>query len=217
MKPWFVCLLFGLLILPAPSAHSQALLLTFDDLSETGSGSYLNSYHGLGWENFACINAILNTNLFGPVVIGSYYGMVSPSNVVINGIDAPAEVDATGTTFNFLSAYLTGAFNSNLNIRVQGFVGTNLVYDETKVVEATYPTLCTFDYLDVDRLVFSSSGGQPAFGVTGGYSDFVMDNFMFEFIPEPSTFLLAALATVSLAAFLGHRRRDHAPSRPKSG
>ncbi len=33
-----------------------------------------------------------------------------------------------------------------------------------------------------------------------------MDNFMFEFIPEPSTLLLAALGAVSLVAFLRRKR-----------
>jgi hypothetical protein len=33
-----------------------------------------------------------------------------------------------------------------------------------------------------------------------------MDNFMFEFIPEPSSLLLTALGAVSLVAFLRRRR-----------
>jgi hypothetical protein len=34
-----------------------------------------------------------------------------------------------------------------------------------------------------------------------------MDNFTFDFIPEPSAFLLAALGTVSLVAFLRRKRK----------
>jgi len=129
--------------------------------------------------------------------------MVSPSNVaeMVSG----CEIDSFATNFNFLSAYLTGFWNSNLNIEVQGYRDTNLIYDETKVVSATSPTLCTFDYLDIDRLCFTSSGGQPAFGIDYG-GIFVMDNFMFEFVPEPSTFLLAALGGVSLIVFLKRKR-----------
>jgi hypothetical protein len=33
-----------------------------------------------------------------------------------------------------------------------------------------------------------------------------MDNFSFEFVPEPSTFLLAGLGGVSLVAFLRRKR-----------
>jgi hypothetical protein len=194
----------GLLVFAALPAHSQTVL-TFDDLSETGSGSYLGQYHGLGWDNFAAVNAILSTNSPFQVVTGTYYGMVSPSNVVINGNGYPAEIDSPGTNFDFLSAYLTGAQNSNLNIEIQGFNGTNLVYDETKVVSATAPTLFTFDYLDIDRLYFNSSGGEPTFSSVPAYN-VVMDNFMFEFIPEPSSLLLAALGAMSLVAFLRRKR-----------
>ena len=84
---------------------------------------------------------------------------------------------------------------------MQGFSGTNLVYDETKVVAATYPTLCTFDYLDIDRLVFSSYGGQPAFGYSAGEHYFVMDDFMFESVPEPSSLLLTIVGVLTLWGF----------------
>jgi hypothetical protein len=201
-----VPLLFGLLALSSPPVHSQTPL-TFDDLSESASGTWLGGvYHGLGWINCNIFNAILYTNVWG--AYGEYYGMVSASNVVGNGNGAPAEVYATGTNFDFLSVYLTGAFNSNLNVRVEGFRDTNLVYDETKVVNATYATLCTFNYLDIDRLVLSSSGGQPAFGtISAGQYYFVMDDFMFEYVPEPSSLLLTALAAVSLVAVLRRKRR----------
>jgi hypothetical protein len=66
--------------------------------------------------------------------------------------------------------------------------------------------LFTFNYLDIDRLYFSASGGEPAFGGNDG-NNFAMDNFDFEFIPEPSSFLLAALGGVSLVAFLRRKRR----------
>ncbi len=132
--------------------------------------------------------------------------MVSPSNVAFNGGGTPAEIDWPGTNFDFLSAYLTGAWNSNLNVEVQGFRGTNLVYDETKVVSATNATLFTFNYLDIDRLYFDSYGGEPAFNPNNNETPFVMDNLTFEFIPEPSSLLLAALGGVSLVAFVRRKR-----------
>jgi hypothetical protein len=206
-----VCL--SLLVFSAGSARSQTTL-TFDDLSETGSGTYLTEYGGLSWSGMLCNNAILYTNVLAGIFAGSgisltngisgnFYGMVSASNVA--DVIGTGEIDSPGTTFNFYSVQLTGEINSNLNVRVQGFSDTNLVYDETKVVAATYPTPFNFDYLDINRLTFTCSGGQVAFGLYP-YENAVMDNFMFEFIPEPSTFLLAALAAVSLAAFLRHKR-----------
>jgi len=194
-------------------------LITFDDLHETGSGSFIpNNYQGLTWNSVFANNAILDTNLIAgrnPTVTngltGDYYGMVSSSNVaVLFGSNTfgivNSEIDSPGTNFSFISVYLTGYWNSNLNIEVQGFRTGTLLYDTTVVVSATSPTLFTFNYLDIDRLYFNSYGGQPAFGVAGGEYVSVMDNFTFEFIPEPSSFLLAALGGVSLAAFLRRKQ-----------
>jgi hypothetical protein len=191
-------------------------VVTFDDLSETGSGAWFSfqyqGYQGLIWNNIQCFNAILYTNVLAQMhpnftngLTGDYYGMVSASNVVrLVGIPSSvpnSEIDSPGTNFNFFSAYLTGEFNSNLNIEVQGFSGTDLLYDQTVVASATNATLFTFNYLGIDRLYFASFGGQPAFGLDapGGI---VMDDFSFEFVPEPSTVLLAALGALTLCAFL---------------
>jgi hypothetical protein len=129
--------------------------------------------------------------------------------VAFNANGNPAEIDARGTNFSFLSTYLTGAWSSNLNIEVQGFRGGSLLYDETVVASATNPTLFTFNYLNVDRLYFRSFGGQdagfpPSHGQGGTW--FVVDNMSIEFVPEPSTFLLAGLSALTLCAFLKRRR-----------
>jgi hypothetical protein len=195
---------FAFLILLSTSTRSQTVV-TFDDLVDNGGGTLItNAYQGLTWSNFAVVNAILLSNSVG-YSVGYGYGMVTASNVAFNFGGAPAEIDSPGTDFNFLSTYLTGAWNSNLNIEVEGFNGTNLVYDETKVVSATNATLFTFDYLDIDRLYFNSYGGQPAFdGIDETH--FVMDNMTIEFIPEPSSLLLTTLGAVTLCGFVRRRR-----------
>src|SRR5437879_11611886 len=124
-------LLFALLTVPMfpviPACRGT--LVTFDELSETASGSYLaNGYQGLSLSNFAVKNAVLFAASFGSN--GTYYGMLSASNVVLNGIAGPAEIDSPGTNFNFLSAYMTGLWNSNLNIEAQGFRNGSLMYDQ---------------------------------------------------------------------------------------
>jgi hypothetical protein len=205
--------LLTLLIFTTISAWSQ-IVVTFDDLNETGSGSFLaNGYSGLNWSNISCNNAILETGIFAHIggspitsngLTGNFYGMVSPSNVAGLGT---SEIESPGSNFNFISAYLTGFLNSNLNIEVQGYRGTNLVYDETKVANATNATLFTFNFLDINRLDFDAFGGLPAFGLENVDSaNFTIDNFTFEFIPEPSSLLLAALGGVLLLAVLKRRR-----------
>jgi hypothetical protein len=190
---------------------SWGTTVTFDDLSETGSGAFFSSpYQGLTWSSIFCNNAILYTNVLPNALpgvptnglSGDYYGMVSDSNVA--GVLTGSEIDSP-TDFNFLSAYMTAYWNSNLNIEVQGFNGTTLVYDTTVVASATSPTLFTFDYQNINRLYFTSSGGQPAFGIDYG-GIFVMDNFTFEFVPEPSSLLLATTAALLLCPLLKRRR-----------
>jgi len=222
MKPRLLTLsvVYLTLLSLAVVSPCSATVVTFDNLSETGSGAWFSyqyqGYDGLTWNNILCNNAILWTNIlpnmpgmygdpnFARGLSGDYYGMVSPSNVVRMGTGS--EIDSPSTNFNFLSAYLTGDYNSNLNIEVQGFNGTNLLYDQTVVAAATNPTLFVFNYLNINRLVFSSFGGQPAFDPADPWTDFIMDNFSFEFVPEPSTILLTGLGALALCALLKPKR-----------
>jgi hypothetical protein len=132
--------------------------------------------------------------------------MVSPSNVAFNDFGSPAEIDSS-SNFNFFGVYLTGAWDSNLNIEVEGFRSGTMLYDTTVVASATSPTLFTFNYLNIDRLDFSSSGGQDAgFSTVFGGQNFVLDNFAFEFVPEPSPLLLTAAAALLLWPLLKRKR-----------
>jgi hypothetical protein len=201
-----------------PVSAQSAVTVTFDDLPLNSHFLFPvpSNYQGLAWSSVDTVNAILDTNVIAgrhPNIpgglTGEYFGMVSLSNVAILygsnafGI-ANSEIDSPGTNFNFISAYLTGYWNSNLNIQVQGFNGSLLAYDTTVVVSATSPTLFTFDYFDINRLYFNSYGGDPAFGISGGEYVSVMDNFTFDFIPEPSSLLLTILGVLMLCTI---RRR----------
>jgi hypothetical protein len=199
----FICL--ALLALSTTRTKGQTVV-TFDDLHETASGSFFSApYQRLVRSNFGCVNAVLNPALYG--TDGVYYGMVSASNVAVNGSflgSDYAEIDSQGTNFNFLSVYLTGEQRSNLNIEVQGFRSGTLLYDTTVVASATAPALFTFNYMDIDRLCFNSFGGQTAFFF--GQENFVMDNLTFEFVPEPSSLLLATVGGVLLWPLLKRKR-----------
>jgi hypothetical protein len=190
----------------------SATVITFDDMSSSIFSNGVpfdqtvitNGYQGFDWANFFTLNGPLEVEVYG--TNGAYYGMVTASNVAFNGGGTPAEVDSSGTNFNFLSAYLTGAWKSNLNIEVQGFSGATLLYDTTVVANATSPTPFTFNYLDIDRLTFNSFGGQNAGFPLGSGEQFAMDNFTFEFVPEPSSLLLATAGALLLCPFLKRRR-----------
>ncbi len=203
LLPFAVFTLLTLLMIPT----CRAVIVTFDDLPlNRGSATFLaNNYQGLVWSNFGVVNAVLNTNVIG--LSGFYYGMVSTSNVAFNAVGNPAEIDSPGTNFSFLNAYLTGAWNSNLNIEVQGFRGGTLQYDQTVVASATAPTLFTFNYFNIDRLYFNSFGGQDAgFSTVFSGEHFVLDNFNFEFVPEPSAVLLTGAGALLLWPFVKRKR-----------
>ncbi len=168
-------------------------IITFDELSETGSGSFLaNGYHGLNWNNIACANSILYPSVWGTGAV--YYGMVSVSNVAVAPTIAGVNEISSGTNFDFLSLYL--ATDHSANVEVKGYRGTSLIYDETVSVIRTNPTFCTFNYLDVDRVGFS----------TPTWDNVVMDNITIQFIPEPSTVLLTGLGLLALATLLVRKR-----------
>jgi len=197
--------LFILLALWTVSTLSQTVI-TFDDISTPNIfASIPNSYQGLSWStSFSTLNAFSFTD--GSALNGYYYGMVSSSNVAYNGSAFPVEIDSQGTNFNFLSAYLTGAWNSNLNIEVEGFRSGGMLYDTTVVASATSPTLFAFDYLNIDRLTFNSFGGQSAGFSTHGGANFVMDNLTVEFVPEPSSFLLTGAGVLTLCVLRKRKR-----------
>ncbi len=197
-----------LFVFSTASTRSQTVI-TFDDMSIISNGVPLetvitNGYQALNWENFYTENGLYDAKKFG--TNGYYYGVLTISNVAYNGGGTPAEVDSSSANFNFQSAYLTGAFNSNLNIEVQGFRGGTPLYDTTVVASATSPTLFTFNYLDIDRLTFNSSGGQSAGFPVGGGEQFAMDNLTFEFVPEPSSLLLATTGALLLCPLLKRKR-----------
>jgi hypothetical protein len=182
-----------------------ASTLTFDDIRNANAPypHLTNGYQSLNWSNFDVINAINEVSING--TNGVYYGVVSISNVAFNAFGDPAEVDARGTNFNFLGLFLTGVWRSNLNVEIRGFNGGNLLYDQTMLVSATNPTLFTLNYLNIDRLTFNSFGGQYA-GFGSDASTFVMDNFTFEFVPEPSSLLLTTAGALLLWPLLKRKR-----------
>lgn len=204
MKLRSLPLVFPLLTLLA--LRSQATVVNFDSfpLNSPAGIPVPAGYQGLVWSNLFCLNGILNPTESPLVTNGFYYGVVSMSNIAVNAGGQPAEIDSV-SNFNFVSAYFTGGWHSNLNIEVEGFSDTNLIYDQTVVASASTPTLFTFDYLDINRLYFNSYGGQVAFGFDGG-AQFAMDNMTIDFIPEPSSLLLTALGMVTLCAVLRQMR-----------
>lgn len=144
-------------------------LITFDDLPGSGS-SVPSGYHSLTWNNFSYLNVFQTTN-----ASGYYAGVISLSNVAYNPYGTSAEI-SRASPFNLASAYLTAAWNDNLQVQALGYAGSTLLYNNTYILSATAPSLINFNYSGVTRVVFNSSGGTPHPGYPGSGTHFAVDN-----------------------------------------
>ena len=163
---------------------AQAVVLTFDD-NTSNIGPIADSYEGLNWSEFSYTNSSLT-----PAYEDSGYvnGVVSGNYVAFNRYGETATINSS-SDFDFSSAYLTAAWNNGLSITVEGLNDGTSIYSETVVVDTTGSTLFDFNYLDVDELRFTSSGG-----VNAGFEDdrgrdgeqFVLDSFTFNPLPTAS-------------------------------
>lgn len=112
-------------------------------------------------------------------------------------------VSISDVDFDFNGAYLTSAWNTDMNVTVYGYDDSLLVYEETIVTSWDDPQFYTFDFLSIDELVFDSWGGTNA-GLGGSGEHFAMDSFTFNEtapIPEPSTMLLLGSGLLGLVLY----------------
>lgn len=175
---------------------AEATVVTFDDLS--GITPIANGYNGLNWNNIYS----LDTSTYQ--ASGYVNGVVSPVNVAFNGFGSPGTI-SSATAFDFNGAYFTAAWNTGLNINLEGYNGATLLYSQTIVVDPWAPTYFTFNYMGITSLYLNSYGGVDA-GFGGGVTHFAMDNFTFNQqanptpTPEPSTMLLLGSGVLGLVA-----------------
>jgi hypothetical protein len=179
--------------------QSFAVTITFDEILDPGSGTPIpNGYHGLDWDNFWALNT---PALGGPN--GFQAGTVSSPNVAFNAFGAPAVV--SDGTFDLNSAYLTAAWNDDLNVQVIGSLLGVSVYDNTYVLSATAPSLINFNYLGIDSVQFVSFGGTNH-GYGGFGSQFAIDNLVVNASSVPDMGSTATLLGLGLSG-LGLMRR----------
>jgi hypothetical protein len=182
----------------APVRADSAGLITFDDLIQPGP-SYVGilpaGYAGFQWNNFLYMDAVGQNHQYGPS--GYFNGMVSASNVVFNAGGNAASL-TSHTAFNFVAADVTGAWKDGLQVEAKGFLGSTLIYDRIFTVDSTGPSLITFNFFDVTRVDFTSSGGiEHGYPSSAGDGEqFVLDNITT--IPEPPMLTMAALGLAML-------------------
>ena len=181
------------------SSIAQATSITFDDLhvEPTGILTVPNGYSGFQWSNIQIFNTINATPS------GLVNGVVSSPNVAFNAYGGPANFGVSSGSFNFNSAYLTGAWRDGLNVEVQGFIGTTLTYDNTYTVNSSGPMLINFNYLGVTKVNFITSGGvqNPTFPYSGNGAQVAIDNITVSPVPEPASLALIGLGCLTSLRF----------------
>ena len=173
--------------------NSQSSTLTFDDITVIDFAAIPDGYGGFDWHyptpnGFRAMNP---ANTASPIPGSGYEnGIVSGTNIAFgNSSNITIDRSISGEAFNFQSAWLTAAWHDGLNIQVVGKLSGATIYSTTVTVDTDSPTLFTFNYLGIDTLLFTSSGGTSA-GLGGSGVDFAMDDFSFSAVPIPPALYL---------------------------
>ena len=180
---WFgaALLAYGLSLLAAAPAQAQTRTENFDGFTcssaVTGTAIPANT-GGLTWTNFLCLNG----SGYGTATDNGYRPATrSAPNVILRYPGYVNEVTRFGGgVFTLNSAYLTAAWNDGLQVRVEAFRSGASVQVLTFTPSASAATLVNFTgMVNVDRVVFSASGGRqhPGYqGGGGGWEHFALDD-----------------------------------------
>jgi hypothetical protein len=185
-KIFLISFLFSL-----AATRATAVIVTFDDLpANSGVG---NGYNGFNWSNF---------NVHANNLAGYTFAAVSGANSVYNANGLLASFG--GGLFDLNSAWLTAAWNDNLQVQIVGKVGSTILYSNTYTLSATAPTLFNFNYLGIDSVQFTSFGGTPHGYTTGSGTHFAMDNVTLNqtSVPDSGSTSLLSGATLLVIAYI---------------
>jgi hypothetical protein len=171
--------------------------LGFDDLTDPRlqQGDVPDGYGGFHWNNFYVLDGVDY-----PYGGGYPLAAVSPKMVIFNAWGAPASF--SGSPFTFNSAYFTSALSNGLHVRADASLEGTVIHTKEFLLDTTGATLETFNWSGIDKVLFTSWGGDSA------QSHFAVDNVTFNVpIPEPSAFALLAIGAGGVLAFSLRCRR----------
>ncbi|HVM95615.1 MAG TPA: lectin-like protein [Candidatus Acidoferrales bacterium] len=167
----------GILVMVGSLLCGSAAVATVLDFEGLSSGDPIpNGYGGFNWYNTYTLNATTY------VSSGYQNGLVSGVMVAYNAYGDPTDVSIPTGTFNFIGADLTAAWRDGLNVQVRGLLGGSPIYTQSLTLSTSGPTFVTFNFIGIDTVEFSASGGTNP-GFTGDGTHIVIDNFTF----APST------------------------------
>jgi hypothetical protein len=203
---------FAGLVIAAAAPVLDATIINFDDLllNDQPIPSYPNSYSGLYWANVYVYNAANDSEHLNPS--GYQYSVISSPNVAFNG-GGTSIIISSNTPFTLNSAYMTSVWRDNLQMEVIGSFHGLQVYDDKFTLSATAHTLETFGLpsepltpVVVDSVEFIPSAGPSTTAIYsqdyGNYfamDDVNVDLLPLSMVPEPGTWVAAALALAAIA------------------
>lgn len=186
----------------------NADILGFEDVTSTTQYIQMPAnYSGFTWTHFN----VGHKDFMGPsgyqnCTVGNYSAFTYDQ---YTGNADRGTISST-TLFDFDGAFLMSAWRNSMQIKVDGYRGTDLLYSNAVIVNAQTTTWFDFDYLGIDRLELTSSGGTWA-GVGYNTLHMIVDNFTFNEtvvpVPVPGAMLLGVLGLGYSSVHLRYSRK----------
>jgi hypothetical protein len=191
-------------LLAALPSIAAAQTITFEGL---GNGAAIpDGYAGLNWQNMSSLNA----TSYGPS--GYQNGRVSGDMVAYNAFGAPGAVLEASSPFTLNSGWFTAAWQDELTLDMTGYVGDVATYFASNVLDTNGPSFLTFDWMNLSRVTFVTSGGVPSQYFSGtGAEHFAVDdltvNAEVTATPEPASVVLLATGLLGVGVVTRRRRK----------
>lgn len=193
--------MIALVVLGGFASGVSAATLDFESLGTPSVSKPINDGYGdLNWDNFSVV-----TGSRFPQFPGNGYtnGASSGQYVGFNNFAEPASF-SSGSTFDFISASLTAAFNDGLELDVVGYLNGAQIYTRSITLTTEMYATILFNWTGIDMVTFNSHGGTPKFSVSG--EQFAIDDLTVVKTPIPAALPLLATGLLGLG-YAARRRR----------
>lgn len=202
------------IVFNAPSALAAVRMLGFDSLPPneaipSGYGAFdeeSTHFSGFDWQHMVVAQqGDASLNPFAEV--GFQHGVVSPSNVAFNeSASADVSVVSLSGRFIFIGGRFTAWYNladfgmagGTQTLTIEGWNGSSLVFQEQGTLSQTSQLNLMGASIGIDRLVFHTD---VTFNGPRAPLQWMVDNFEYSVVPEPSSMLQLGVGLVMLLAF----------------